>query len=311
MKFVKRLAAVLMCGILLFALSGTSAEVSKREIVYAVLTSSGDVSGVYIVNDFESPEPAGIADFGQYSAVTNLSGLDAVDYEEGIIAFEMPAGRWQYQGSPKSLKIPWDVHVTYALDGEPVAPEDLSGADGVLEMAVKVSLNPELRRHAEGVTLQLTLTLDGMKALDIKAPDGTIAAAGVNRTLAFIVMPGIEDKTFSVSARVRDFSMAGIQIAGVRMVTDTAMYKEIAEKSLGDSPLKGAAGGFIDSFLGGQQSAPLSFADERNGEIAAVQYVIMVDGIAPRVIVAETQQTPETAALEQTVWTRLLSLFGK
>ena len=308
MKLIKRSAAGLVFALLILSLTGAGAEVAKTEVVYAALSSSGDVSGVYIVNDFEATEPEAIVDFGNYIKVTNLLGIDPVDYDEGQVTYDMPAGRWQYQGNPESMDIPWDIRIDYTLDGEAITPDKLSGAEGMLEIGVKVSVDPKLRAHARDVTLQITLTLDGMKAWGIDAPNATLAVAGVNRTLSFIMMPGIEEKSFLVKARVSDFSMGAIQIAGVCMVTDIAMYKEIAEKSLGDSPLKGAAGGFIDSFLGGTRAAPLSFADERNGEIAAVQYVFMVDGITPRVQPIETAVQPVE---HETVWARMLSLFGQ
>lgn len=62
--------------------------------------------------------------------------------------------------------------------------------------------------------LQLTLTLDGGKCSQIEAKDAVVACAGENRTLAFTLLPG-QEALYTVTAQVTDFSMAGLQIAGL------------------------------------------------------------------------------------------------
>ena len=294
---------------LLIALLGTltaSAQVKKQEVVYARLSPSGDIQGLYIVNDFEADEAAQVEDFGRYAEVENLSSLEELPYGEEQVSFSMPKGRFRYQGNPDWIALPWQISLSYLLDGQPAQPEALSGAEGKLEMTLKVALNPAYKQYAANLALQMTMTLDGDKCLNIQSEKATIAAAGGTYTLAFVVLPGAET-AFTITADVQDFSMADLQIAGVRMAMDADMYKQYAEGMLAGSPLQAAAGNMMDSFLNQPQKNPVSFADERNGEISALQFVMMMEAVPAKPMVKEVTQ--QVQAQDQNVLTRLLNLF--
>ncbi len=62
--------------------------------------------------------------------------------------------------------------------------------------------------------LQISITLDAEKCSDIKAPGAAVARAGKNKVIAYTVLPG-KDADISLSATVRDFAMAGIEISAM------------------------------------------------------------------------------------------------
>lgn len=70
--------------------------------------------------------------------------------------------------------------------------------------------------------LQITVTLDASLCTEIEAEGATIANAGGDKTLAFTVLPGAE-ASYTISAEVRDFEMAGLTIAGVDYDIASAM----------------------------------------------------------------------------------------
>ncbi len=297
--------SLFLCMLLLAA--PAMAQVKKQEIVYARLSPRGETKGIDIVNDFEADAPEKVEDFGAYQGVENLTNLEDLAYGDEKVSFAMEKGRFRYQGNPKGLELPWHITLAYQLDGKDVQPENLSGAEGKLDMVLSVALNPALKAHAANLALQMTMTLDGDKCLNITSDKATIAAAGGTYSLAFVVLPGAE-ASFHISADVQNFSMADMQIAGVRMAMDADMYKQYAGDMLKGSPLEAAAGNIMDNMLGKPLPKPQSFADQRNGEVEAVQFVILMEGIAPKPVQKET--TGVTEQEDQNVLTRLLSLFG-
>ncbi len=307
LKTAKKAAATLVALALLCGPTLSKAEVLKEEVVYARLSADGEAAQVFVVNAFESDGAAEVLDYGPYAAVSNLSDTRPLDFEGNCVRFSMEAGRFYYQGVPAQPKLPWTISIVYLLDGRETDPAELPGASGELTLRIGIAAEPELAEHASGVTLQLTVTLDGDRCAGIRADKATIAAAGGNRMVSFTLLPGM-DAAFEVTAAVRDFSMADIQIAGVRMTADADMYRRMASKSLEGSPLAGVAGNMMESFLAGMEaSPPLSFADPRNGVIQSVQYVFLADGIPEK---ARDAASAPQETQEESVWTRFLQLFG-
>ena len=305
---MKKLIAIGLC--LLLACTGAQAlaQVKKTEVVYGKLDALGAVQGVYIVNAFEALEAAQVKDYGLYTRVTNLSSLEPLAYENNALELSLERGRFYYQGDQASLELPWTISIGYHLDDTQILPQELSGASGKLEMTLGIEVNEALKNYAQSMTLQITLTLDGDRCLDIQAPKASIASSAGDKTLVFVVLPG-QSASYRVSAQVKDFAMAGMQIAGVRMVMDLEQYQAVAALALEDSPLAAAAGPMIQNFLGGMQGpAPYSFADIRNGEVDSLQFVLLTQGIEetlkPKAPASSVDHQPDS------VLTRILALFG-
>jgi len=305
---MKKYAALGLCFMLLCTSALALAQVKKTEVVYARLDALGAVEGVYIVNSFEALEAAQVKDYGRYAQVTNLSGLEPLSFYNEALELSLERGRFYYQGNQASRVLPWNISIGYSLDGETIAPQALSGADGKLEITLNVSVNEILKAYAQSMTLQITLTLDGDKCLDIQASKASIASAAGDKTLVYVILPG-QSASYTVSAQVTDFAMAGLQIAGVRMTMDLEQYEAVAAQALQGSPMAAAVGPMMSNFLGSMQGpAPYSFADTRNGVVDSLQFVMLTQGIdekaEPQAPASSVQQQPET------VMTRILALFG-
>jgi putative membrane protein len=188
---------------------------SKDEVIYATLNASGNLDNIYVVNTLEVEKAGEILDYGKYSSVKNLTDLAEINQEGQKIELEAPEGKFYYQGNmDKETELPWDVKVTYLLDGEKVKPEELAGKNGHLEISVDIAENEEGDAvFYENYLLQVSLAMPNTYR-DIEAPDGMVANAGKNKQITFTVMPG-EEKTLSVEANVSDFEFTGVEIAAV------------------------------------------------------------------------------------------------
>ena len=195
--------------------SSTAVIGDKEEVVYANLSASGAVSGVYVVNQFEITGSGSLVDYGNYDSVQNLTSSAPLTQQGDAITAQVPQGNFYYQGNMETAELPWNVSISYSLDGAAVVPEELIGQSGKLEIRIAVQKNPAVNSvYYDNYMLQISLTLDADKCGDIAAEDATIANTGKNKTINFIVLPG-KDAELSLSANVTDFSMDGIQIAGM------------------------------------------------------------------------------------------------
>ncbi len=209
---MKRALSFFLAGLLLLPAVGpafAAAEpTQKEENVYGLLNPDGSVKQLYTVNSFSGGT---ITDYGDYSAVSNMTSLERLDYSGDAVTVSTAADRFYYQGTLKEKALPWDISVKYKLDGAETAPSELAGRSGALSIMISVRQNKAVNPvFYENYMLQVSLTLDTEKCADIASPRGTLANAGKNKVIAHTVLPG-SGADISVTARVRDFSMGGIE----------------------------------------------------------------------------------------------------
>ena len=188
----------------------------KDEVVYANLNATGEVDEVYVVNIFEVTKQGIIIDEGNYSEVKNLTDLSNIDLENNKVTINASKGKFYYQGNIQDKpKLPWDIQVSYYLDGNKVKPEELAGKNGRVAITIETTANNEVDSvFYENYLLQISLLLNSNRFSNINAPDAMIANAGKNKQLTFTVMPE-SDETFTIEADVTDFEFDGIDIAAI------------------------------------------------------------------------------------------------
>lgn len=302
----RKIPAALLALVLVVSFAGAAyAAVQKDEVIYAKLDPEGRAAAVYVVNSFESDSEAGVVDYGKYTSARPLDAAADFSYKDGEAAFTMPAGRFSYEGQAADTALPWDISIGFTLDGAPVETAQLSGAGGHLVGTIKVRAVPALRDYANSLTLQISLSLDAKRALNIQADKATLAVAAGARTLSFVVLPG-QDADYSFSADVRDFALPGFQAAGIRMGMDTAMYQNVASSAFQGSPLQGAISGMMETFMAGMQGQPVtSFTDARN-TVRSVQFVLM----GPEIPEKKVEVSPPPDERPGNLWERFKAIFG-
>lgn len=217
-KTAARMASVVLAGTL--TLSGGASAVlaaipsEKEEVVYAMLDASGDVNGVYVVNQFSGGT---IVDYGNYTSVRNLTTEDAITQEGDEVTFHTDADKVYYQGDLDTKDIPWNISVRYYMDGKEYTPEEIAGMSGVLELKLSISENTKCDENFwDGYVLQAAITLDTNQCRNIVAENATVANAGSDKQLSYIILPG-KGADFTVTADVTDFEMDAITINGVKL----------------------------------------------------------------------------------------------
>ncbi|MDR1082280.1 MAG: hypothetical protein LBL27_00210 [Coriobacteriales bacterium] len=195
--------------------AGAATVEDKEEVVYALLNSEGTTRSAYVVNHFQIEQGGELVDYGDYSSATNLSTTEVVSSSDARTSVAVEPGDFYYEGVLNSVELPWLVSVAYTLDDREVEPQELAGASGLLGIHIKTEKSAAADPvFFENYLLQIQLTLDTARARNIHAPEATVASAGENRQVAFMVLPGKEgDLTLTV--QVTDFEMPGIQVSAL------------------------------------------------------------------------------------------------
>ncbi|WP_416151664.1 YhgE/Pip domain-containing protein [Salipaludibacillus sp. HK11] len=188
---------------------------SKDEVVYATLTSSGERQEVYVVNIFDVVEEGNIVDYGTYSNLKNLTDLSEIEQKEDTVEVTAPEGKFYYQGDKNDADLPWDITISYLLDGKQINPNELVGKDGEVEINIQTSANESVDSvFFENYMVQISLNLEPEIFDNIEAEDGVVANAGKNKQVTFSVMPE-QAGELNIKADAVDFELEGIEIAAI------------------------------------------------------------------------------------------------
>ena len=221
MKNYNKIIAVAMagaiCGSTAFSSISLAATKSseKEEVIYANLTSSGDIEKIYAVNIFEDKD---IVDYGVYETVKNMNTMDKINYSNGKITIQNSEDKLYYQGIMKqNTEMPWTIKVRYKLDGIEYAPSELAGKSGKLEISISIKENKNCKKNFfENYALQTVVQLDTNLCENIKSDEATMANVGGLKQLTYTILPGNE-KDIKITSDVTDFEMSEIQVNGINL----------------------------------------------------------------------------------------------
>lgn len=188
---------------------------SKDEVVYGTLNANGDLNHIYVVNALEVIQAGEILDYGKYSSVKNLTDLTELDQEGQKVRMVAPEGKFFYQGNMKEdTELPWDIKISYFLDGQDIEPSELAGKTGHVGITIDTAANQEVDSvFYDNYLLQVSLMLPNTYK-NIEASGGVIVNAGKSKQITFTVMPG-KEANLTVEADVEDFDFQGVEIAAV------------------------------------------------------------------------------------------------
>ena len=223
-KNAVRVTAIMLCGILF---AGSVAPVyaaeentPKDENVYVNLNQDGSVDGIYVVNAYRLDADTQIVDYGNYESVKNLTSDAQISQQRGTVTVDAQAGEFFYQGNLQSKEIPWEISISYTLDGKEISAEELAGKNGKLRISIHVGQNDQVDSgFFENYLLQVTLTMDMERCSNLEAPGAPAANVGTDKQLVYSILAGSE-KDITVTADVLDFEMDAISFQGLPMNLD-------------------------------------------------------------------------------------------
>ena len=194
------LALTLAAGCAMPAFAAGKSSFSKSETVYAVMNGDGSIKSTTVSEHLYSA--SGLAN------VTDKTTLTDIQNTESSAEFTQDGEKlvWNtddtdvYYKGDTTRALPIQATVTYALDGQEAALEDLIGKSGHLTMTIALKNNETGTVNVNGkdrtiVTPLITAVgvILGGDASNMTAEHGMIESAAKSSVAAFVTLPGVKD----------------------------------------------------------------------------------------------------------------------
>lgn len=201
-----------------------SASEGKEEVIYVMTDAAGKTTSLNVVNIFSAGD---ITDYGDYSEVKMLTSTENITQEKDKVTFHSDAEKVYYQGTMDvKTQLPWNIAITYTMDGKEVTPTEIAGSDGDLDIRIVIDRNENFEGDFyENYALQASFTLDTNLCRNIAAQNATLANVGADKQISFTVLPG-KGLDAHITADVTDFEMDAVSINGVKMNLDVDIDDE-------------------------------------------------------------------------------------
>lgn len=237
------LAVTLAAGTALPA-AAVTLPAAVDETYYATLDHYGALEEGSVVKSYRLNGADTVTDYGSYDQVINLTDSltptmdgDAVTFALGEEAPE----KFYFEGRTQKPfdELPWNIAVSYRLNGAPALAEELAGKTGLVEIALDVTLNPRASAYSrDNLVLTAAAMFNDDDITSLEAPGAQVQMIGNLRAVLFMVLPG-EEQHFVIRVGSEDFSFTGLIFMAVpatlqqlEQVRDLREAKEKGEDSL-------------------------------------------------------------------------------
>ena len=209
-------AALLLAFTLPQAATAAAPATETDEAVYINLDYYGVPETTRIVKGVNLNGHTSFTDYGDYSAVYNMSTYDQPTLANGSVSWSLEddgLNRFYYECIPAdstSIQLPWNFDVSYKLNGVPVEAQSCAGASGLVEITVHATPNDAASDYYMNNMMLLCGTgIDMSEALSIEAPGAQVQSLGTYKLVLFLGLPG-EESTFTIRIGSNDFESMGL-----------------------------------------------------------------------------------------------------
>lgn len=173
--------------------------VEKEETVYVNADASGTVKNITVSNWLKNVGGASsLSDVTTLTDVVNVKGDETFTQDGDTYVWQANGNDIYYQGET-SESLPVDVKVTYYLDDEEIAPEELAGKSGKVKIrfdydnltAQQTIIGDEKTALCVPFIAASTMILDSDKFVNVEVENGKILSDGKNTIVAGVAMPGL------------------------------------------------------------------------------------------------------------------------
>ena len=241
------------------------APLFKDETVYVMANADGTVEKIIVSDWIKNNKKADI--------VTDLNTLGEIESVKTDATFTLNSENmreWKADGKDLYLqgtgkeKLPVDLNVTYALDGQVISPSDLVGKSGDVTIRFDYTNNQYETVKIDGKEERIYvpffmmsgLFLDSSKFSNVKVTNGKVVSDGERIIIAGIAFPGLRHdlgltkkeinlpEHFEITAHVEDFEL-GTTIT----IATNGLFNEMDASKLNDLDDLNSALGKLDTAM--------------------------------------------------------------
>ena len=274
-NFWKRVLALSLAGILtagaMLPASAAAIPPAVDETYYATLDYYGAVTDASVVKSYRLNGAASLTDYGNYDQVVNLTDGLAPSVDNGSVTFtfgEDAPEKFYFEGKTQQpfAQLPWNIAVSYKLNGAPIEAPALAGKTGLGEIFLDVTANPAASAYSrDNLVLTAAAMFNDDDITALEAPGAEVQMIGNLRAVLFMILPG-EEQHYVIRVGSEDFSFSGLILLAVpatlqqlEQVKDLREAKEKGEDSLD------AIGDSMDAILDAMEGMTGSLNTAANG----------------------------------------------
>ena len=206
-KKVRRgLCAALTVAMLGCAVLPAMAE-DKKETVFVFADAAGETDHVIVSERLYNTDGSDtIEDVSHLEGIENVGGDQSFTNADGALVWQAGGENISYEGT-SDAPLPVAVRMTYTLDGEPIAPADLAGKSGHLEINIRyeatqletVKVSGKNEKMAVPFLMATVMVLDdevydNVQVINGKVVDaGNLKAGGFFHSVAYLMHNALGD----------------------------------------------------------------------------------------------------------------------
>ncbi len=200
MSRFKRIAAAGLAVSMILSISVCAAPpaVTYDESYYVNLDYYGATRTSNMVKSYSLNGQRSITDYGTYDSVQNMSNyIEPIRKSDGVVfSFgENIPDRFYFEAKTDEplANLPWNIDLTYKLNGAPTDPATLAGAKGLVEIDLDLTPNDAAPAYfRNNMVLTATTALNYDQIYSVEAPGAQIQSLGNFKAIAFMALPGEE-----------------------------------------------------------------------------------------------------------------------
>lgn len=219
--------------------------VQVDETAYINLNYYGEIEEINIVKGCTLNGNTKITDYGKYEKVVNMTNDAEPKVENGKVVWDLSDQedeRFYFECRSDSLaqELPWEIDVTYRLNGKECRAEELAGADGMVTLLIDVIPNEKADEYYKNnMILSAAVVVDMDKDnYSLEAPGAQLQTMGTKKTVLFMALPG-ETGAFRIDIGTKRFENTGIMfvmmpatLSSLDRINDIREVKETVRDSM-------------------------------------------------------------------------------
>ncbi len=197
---------------------GQAGQADCDEAMYITMDPYGGITEASVVKSYSLYGTKEIVDYGDYLEVNNMTDYTVPHIDGSQVVFRLQEdsdidrfyfeGKLEPEQAAKSL--PWDIHVTYRLNGVERTLEEIAHEKGLVEILIDILPDRDAGDYYKNnMTLEVASVVDMEKNLSVEAPGAQIQSAGSMKAVLFMVFPG-EEQHFELRIGSDDFQFGGL-----------------------------------------------------------------------------------------------------
>lgn len=219
------LAAAIAAGTVCIPVQAAPPGVEVDESLYVNMDYYGEIRDISVVKGCFLNGNTIIEDYGDYDEIINMSDHTEPTVENGKVTWNLENSENRYfyyecRSEDLKTKVPWDIDVSYRLNGVEARGEELGGAQGLVSTRIHVVPKEDIDDYYKNNMILICGTLVDMKnTLSIEAPGAQLQTMGTEKAALFLALPGAESE-FRIDVGTDYYESMGVFFMAVPVTLD-------------------------------------------------------------------------------------------